>query len=125
LKGRLTGIVEPRRRASWPQWIALSPQAEPLFQRRFDGTSSRFFKRYDCSFSLGDSLRVPAARHDASWIAATKILLSENPSAVHPPRLWEHDIQVMVEGPGHVPMTRSSFKRQKADEGVAAKLLLG
>src|SRR5205807_2454645 len=58
------------------------------------------FARYDVSFSLGDSLR-PGCLADASdeaQFAELRVLGHLTQKA------WEHDVQVMIEGPGHVPM---------------------
>jgi phosphomethylpyrimidine synthase len=70
------------------------------------------FKRYDVSFSLGDSLR-PGCTHDASDAAQLAELKTLGQLTR---RAWEHDVQVMVEGPGHVPMDQIEFNVKKQME---------
>ena len=57
-------------------------------------------RRYDVSFSLGDGLRPGciADANDAAQFAELKTLGELTTIA------WQHDVQVMIEGPGHVPM---------------------
>src|SRR5476649_1847900 len=57
-------------------------------------------KQYDVSFSLGDGLR-PGSQHDANDAAQFGELetLGELTQIA-----WKHDVQTMIEGPGHVPM---------------------
>jgi phosphomethylpyrimidine synthase len=62
VKGRLTGIVS-RGGGILAQWMLYHHRQNPLFTR-FDDICE-IFKRYDCTFSLGDSLR-PGCQHDAS-----------------------------------------------------------
>ena len=97
VKGRITGIGAGVA-ASLPSGCCTTT-AEPLYTR-FDDICE-IFKRYDCTFSWRP-LRPPS--HDASDAAQ----LAE----LHPrrtdPSAWKHDVQVMVEGPGHVPLIRSS-----------------
>jgi phosphomethylpyrimidine synthase len=57
-------------------------------------------KAYDVSFSLGDGLR-PGCIQDANDEAQFSELKTLG-ELTH--RAWEHDVQVMIEGPGHVPM---------------------
>jgi len=70
------------------------------------------FKKYDVSFSLGDSLR-PGCAHDASDAAQLAELKTLGQLTR---RAWEHDVQVMVEGPGHVPMDQIEFNVRKQME---------
>src|SRR4028118_197438 len=58
------------------------------------------FKKYDVSFSLGDGLRPGslADANDAAQFAELDVLGELTLKA------WEHDVQVMIEGPGHIPM---------------------
>src|SRR5207245_2674018 len=63
---------------------------------------SKFFKEYDVSFSLGDGLR-PGCIADASdeaQFAELKTLGEQTKKA------WEDDVQVMIEGPGHIPIDK-------------------
>jgi phosphomethylpyrimidine synthase len=70
------------------------------------------FKKYDVTFSLGDGLR-PGCINDASdeaQFAELKVLGELTKKA------WEHDVQVMVEGPGHVPMDQIEMNIRKQQE---------
>lgn len=97
LKNRITGIVS-RGGALLYQWMKYNKKENPLFTQ-FDQICE-IFKKYDVSFSLGDSLR-PGCLHDATdraQIAELKILGKLTS------RAWKHGCQVMIEGPGHIPM---------------------
>ncbi|MCX5926242.1 MAG: phosphomethylpyrimidine synthase ThiC [Cyanobium sp. LacPavin_0920_WC12_MAG_63_22] len=109
VKGRLTGIVS-RGGGILAQWMLYHHKQNPLFTH-FDDIIE-IFKRYDCSFSLGDSLR-PGCQHDASDAAQLAELKTLGQLTR---RAWEHDIQVMVEGPGHVPMDQIEFNVKKQME---------
>jgi len=94
---RITGIVS-RGGALMAQWMMAKGLENPYFTH-FDALCE-IFKKYDVSFSLGDSLR-PGCLADASdqaQFAELKVLGYLTRKA------WEHDVQVMIEGPGHVPM---------------------
>ena len=109
VKSRLTGIVS-RGGGIIAQWMLYHHKQNPLYTHFRD--IIEIFKRYDCSFSLGDSLR-PGCLHDASDDAQ----LSELKTLGQLTRVaWEHDIQVMVEGPGHVPMDQIEFNVRKQME---------
>jgi phosphomethylpyrimidine synthase len=71
-----------------------------------------FLRKYDVSFSLGDSLR-PGCLHDASDAAQLAELKTLGQLTR---RAWEQDVQVMVEGPGHVPMDQIEFNVKKQME---------
>ncbi|MBI2104939.1 MAG: phosphomethylpyrimidine synthase ThiC [Candidatus Omnitrophica bacterium] len=97
VKSRITGIVS-RGGSLLAQWMAAHRAQNPLYER-FDDISE-ILRRHDVSYSLGDSLR-PGCLADASdeaQLAELKTLgeLTE--------RAWASDVQVMIEGPGHVPM---------------------
>jgi phosphomethylpyrimidine synthase len=94
---RITGIVS-RGGALMAQWMLANRQENPLYTH-FDAICE-IFKRYDVAFSLGDGLR-PGCLADASDDAqfAELRVLGELTR-----RAWAHDVQVMVEGPGHVPL---------------------
>ncbi len=99
---RITGIVS-RGGSLMAQWMIHHHKQNPLYTH-FDAICE-IFKQYDVSFSLGDSLR-PGCLHDASdqaQLAELKVLGDLTK------RAWEHDVQVMVEGPGHVPMDQIDF----------------
>lgn len=63
-------------------------------------------------FSLGDSLR-PGCLHDASDDAQLAELKTLGELTR---RAWTHNVQVMVEGPGHVPMDQIEFNVRKQME---------
>ena len=110
VKGRITGIVS-RGGGILAQWMLYHYKQNPLFTR-FDDICE-IFKRYDCTFSLGDSLR-PGCLHDASDEAQLAELKTLGELTR---RAWKHDVQVMVEGPGHVPMDQIEFNvRKQMDE---------
>jgi phosphomethylpyrimidine synthase len=94
---RITGIVS-RGGAIMAQWMMATGRENPWFTH-FDELCE-IFKKYDITFSLGDSLR-PGCLADASdqaQFAELKVLGHLTQQA------WKHDVQVMIEGPGHVPM---------------------
>ncbi len=109
VKNRLTGIVS-RGGGIIARWMLTHHKQNPLYTRFRDIID--IFQRYDVSFSLGDSLR-PGCLHDASdeaQLAELKTLGQLTRQA------WEHDVQVMVEGPGHVPMDQIEFNVRKQME---------
>jgi phosphomethylpyrimidine synthase len=109
VKTRLTGIVS-RGGGIIAKWMLHHKRQNPLYTRYDDIID--IFKRYDVSFSLGDSLR-PGCTHDASDAAQLAELKALGNLTR---RAWEHDIQVMVEGPGHVPMDQIEFNVKKQME---------
>ncbi len=109
VKGRLTGIVS-RGGGILAQWMLYHHKQNPLYTRFED--ICEIFKRYDCSFSLGDSLR-PGCLHDASDAAQLAELKTLGELTR---RAWKHDVQVMVEGPGHVPIDQIEFNVRKQME---------
>jgi len=94
---RITGIVS-RGGALMAQWMLAHKKQNPLYTH-FDKLC-QIFRKYDVSFSLGDGLR-PGCTADASDAAQFAELrtLGELTKVA-----WAHDVQVMIEGPGHVPM---------------------
>ena len=112
VKGRITGIVS-RGGGILAQWMLHHYKQNPLYTR-FDDICE-IFKRYDCTFSLGDSLR-PGCLHDASDEAQLAELKTLGELTK---RAWDHDVQVMVEGPGHVPMDQIEFNVRKQMEECA------
>jgi phosphomethylpyrimidine synthase len=94
---RLTGIVS-RGGSIMAKWC-LAHHKESFLYTRFDDICE-IMKAYDVSFSLGDGLR-PGSIYDANdeaQFAELKTLGELTQVA------WKHDVQVMIEGPGHVPM---------------------
>jgi len=103
---RITGIVS-RGGSLIAQWMMHHHKQNPLYTH-YDQICE-IFKKYDVSFSLGDGLR-PGCTADASdeaQFAELKVLGELTR------RAWEHDVQVMVEGPGHVPMDQIQMNVEK------------
>ncbi|PSP19663.1 MAG: thiamine biosynthesis protein ThiC [Cyanobacteria bacterium QS_8_64_29] len=109
VKNRLTGIVS-RGGGTLAKWMLHHHQQNPLYTH-FDDIIA-IFKKYDVSFSLGDSLR-PGCTHDASDEAQLAELRTLGQLTR---RAWQHDVQVMVEGPGHVPMDQIEYNVKKQME---------
>src|SRR5215468_7785371 len=96
---RITGIVS-RGGAILAQWMAHHHKQNFLYERFDDIT--RIMKKYDVSYSLGDGLR-PGCIADASDEAQFAELRTLGELTK---KAWESDVQVMIEGPGHVPMDK-------------------
>ena len=94
---RLTGIVS-RGGSIMASWC-LSHHKENFLYEHFDDICE-IMKKYDVSFSLGDGLR-PGSIADANDEAQFAELKTLGELTKH---AWEHDVQVMIEGPGHVPL---------------------
>jgi phosphomethylpyrimidine synthase len=94
---RVTGIVS-RGGSIMAAWC-LAHHEENFLYTNFDELC-RIFAEYDITFSLGDGLR-PGSIADANDEAQFAELRTLG-ELTH--RAWEYDVQVMVEGPGHVPM---------------------
>ncbi|MBJ7314149.1 phosphomethylpyrimidine synthase ThiC [Rugamonas sp. CCM 8940] len=94
---RLTGIVS-RGGSIMAKWC-LAHHKESFLYTHFNEICE-IMKAYDVSFSLGDGLR-PGSIYDANDEAQLGELktLGELTQIA-----WQHDVQVMIEGPGHVPM---------------------
>ncbi|MEC7573782.1 MAG: phosphomethylpyrimidine synthase ThiC, partial [Pseudomonadota bacterium] len=94
---RVTGIVS-RGGSIMAKWC-LAHHEESFLYTRFEEICE-IMKQYDVSFSLGDGLR-PGSNADANDEAQFAELetLGELTEIA-----WKHDVQVMIEGPGHVPM---------------------
>ncbi|MBZ5515575.1 MAG: phosphomethylpyrimidine synthase ThiC [Acidobacteriia bacterium] len=106
---RITGIVS-RGGAIMAQWSVENDQENFLYTRFED--ICRIFQKYDVSFSLGDGLR-PGCLADASdeaQFAELKVLGELTKKA------WEYDVQVMIEGPGHIPMDQIKLQVDKEIE---------
>ncbi len=106
---RITGIVS-RGGSILAQWMVENHKQNPLYDCFED--ICKIFRKYDVSFSLGDSLR-PGCLHDASdeaQFAELKTLGDLTKIA------WQHDVQVMIEGPGHVPMDQIKLQVDKEVE---------
>ncbi|RKZ15670.1 phosphomethylpyrimidine synthase [bacterium] len=94
---RVTGIVS-RGGSILAKWC-LSHHRENFLYTHFDDIAD-LMAQYDVSFSLGDGLR-PGCIADANDEAQLGELATLGELTK---RAWEHDCQVMIEGPGHVPM---------------------
>jgi phosphomethylpyrimidine synthase len=106
---RVTGIVS-RGGALMAQWMLANKAENPLYTH-FDDLCD-IFKRYDVTFSLGDGLR-PGCLADASDAAQFAELEALGELTR---KAWQHDVQVMVEGPGHVPLDQIPMNMQKERE---------
>ncbi len=94
---RVTGIVS-RGGSIMAKWCLIHHQ-ENFIYTHFDEICE-IMRAYDVSHSLGDGLR-PGSIADANDAAQFGELETLGELTK---RAWEHDVQVMVEGPGHVPM---------------------
>ncbi|MDM8561661.1 phosphomethylpyrimidine synthase ThiC [Candidatus Parabeggiatoa sp. HSG14] len=94
---RLTGIVS-RGGSIMAKWC-LSHHQESFLYTHFEEICE-IMKAYDVAFSLGDGLRPGAIAdaNDAAQFAELETLGELTKIA------WKHDVQTMIEGPGHVPM---------------------
>jgi phosphomethylpyrimidine synthase len=118
--GRKTGIVS-RGGSILAQWIEENGTQNPLYAK-FEAICE-IFAEHDVTFSLGDGLR-PGCLADASddaQFAELDTLGDLTRTA------WDHGIQVMVEGPGHVPLDEvtDNVERQQAVCDGAPFYLLG
>src|SRR6201987_2035103 len=103
---RVTGIVS-RGGSIMAKWCLAHPQASFLYTRFEEICEIR--KAYDVSFSLGDGLRPGsiADANDEAQFAELKTLGELTQVA------WKHDVQTMIEGPGHVPMHKIQVNMTK------------
>jgi phosphomethylpyrimidine synthase len=106
---RVTGIVS-RGGAILAEWMVKNHKQNFLYEYFED--ICKIFQKYDVSFSLGDGLR-PGSIADASdeaQFAELKTLGELTKIA------WKHDVQVMIEGPGHIPMDQIQMQVEKEKE---------
>src|SRR5215469_1458020 len=106
---RITGIVS-RGGSILAEWMVKNHKQNMLYEC-FDEIC-KIFAKCDVSFSLGDGLR-PGSVADASdeaQFAELKTLGELTKKA------WEYDVQVMIEGPGHIPMDQIELQVQKERE---------
>jgi len=94
---RVTGIVS-RGGSIMAKWC-LAHHKESFLYERFDEITE-IMKAYDIAYSLGDGLR-PGSIADANDEAQFAELYTLGELTK---RAWDQDVQVMIEGPGHVPM---------------------
>jgi phosphomethylpyrimidine synthase len=95
--GRITGIVS-RGGSLMAQWMMAHRQENPLYTHF--GELCEIMRKYDVTWSLGDGLR-PGCLADASDAAQFAELDTLGELTT---KAWEMGCQVMIEGPGHVPM---------------------
>ncbi len=108
-RNRITGIVS-RGGAILAEWMVKNHKQNPLYEH-FDEIC-KLFQKHDVSFSLGDGLR-PGCLADASdraQFAELKTLGELTKTA------WEFDVQVMIEGPGHIPLDQIALQVEKERE---------
>jgi phosphomethylpyrimidine synthase len=106
---RVTGIVS-RGGSILAEWMVRNHKQNLLYECFED--ICKIFQKYDVTFSLGDGLR-PGSLADASdeaQFAELKTLGELTRKA------WEYDVQVMIEGPGHIPMDQIEMQVQKENE---------
>ena len=95
--GRMTGIVS-RGGSIMAKWCLAHHQESFLYTHFAD--ICEIMKQYDVAFSLGDGLRPGSI-----WDANDEAQLGELKTLGELTQIaWQHDVQVMIEGPGHVPM---------------------
>jgi phosphomethylpyrimidine synthase len=117
---RVTGIVS-RGGSIMAKWC-LSHHRESFLYEHFDEITE-IMKAYDIAYSLGDGLR-PGSIADANDEAQFAELYTLGELTK---RAWEQDVQVMIEGPGHVPMhkIKENMDKQLAACGEAPFYTLG
>ncbi len=118
--GRVTGIVS-RGGSIMAKWC-LAHQRENFLYTHFEEICD-IMKAYDVSFSLGDGLRPGciADANDAAQFGELEALGELTKIA------WKHDVQTIIEGPGHVPMQliKENMDKQLRECGEAPFYTLG
>jgi len=106
---RITGIVS-RGGSILAEWMVKNHKQNFLYERFED--ICKIFQKHDVSFSLGDGLRPGslADASDAAQFAELKTLGELTKIA------WNYDVQVMIEGPGHIPMDQIQLQVEKEVE---------
>ena len=117
---RVTGIVS-RGGSIMAKWC-LAHHKESFLYERFEEICE-IMKAYDVAFSLGDGLRPGsiADANDAAQFGELETLGELTQIA------WKHDVQTMIEGPGHVPMhlIKENMDKQLCECGEAPFYTLG
>ena len=106
---RITGIVS-RGGSILAEWMVKNHRQNMLYERFED--ICKILRKYDVSFSLGDGLR-PGSLADASDEAQFAELETLGELTK---KAWEYDVQVMIEGPGHIPMDQIQLQVEKEVE---------
>ena len=109
VKDRITGIVS-RGGSIMAQWMLEHHKQNPYYTH-WDKVLE-ICKRYDVTISAGDGLR-PGCLHDASDAAQFAELKTLGELTT---KAWEKDVQVMIEGPGHVPFDQIEMNVKKEME---------
>ena len=109
VKDRITGIVS-RGGSIIAQWMLEHHKQNPYYTH-WDKVLE-ICKRYDVTISAGDGLR-PGCLHDASDAAQFAELKTLGELTT---KAWEKDVQVMIEGPGHVPFDQIEMNVKKEME---------
>ncbi len=102
VKNRLIGIVS-RGGSLLAKWCLVHNAENPMYTLWDD--ICQILRRHDVSFSIGDGLR-PGGLADATDLAQLAELQTIGELTE---RAWRHGVQVMVEGPGHVPFDQIEF----------------
>ncbi len=102
VKNRLIGIVS-RGGSLLAKWCLVHNAENPMYTLWDD--ICKILRRHDVSFSIGDGLR-PGGLADATDLAQLAELQTIGELTE---RAWRHGVQVMVEGPGHVPFDQIEF----------------
>lgn len=106
---RVTGIVS-RGGAILAQWMELYKKQNPFYEH-FDKVLE-IAGKYDVTLSLGDAMR-PGCTHDASDAAQFAELTTLGELTL---QAWEKDVQVMIEGPGHIPLDQVEMNMRREIE---------
>jgi phosphomethylpyrimidine synthase len=102
VKNRLIGIVS-RGGSLLAKWMLVKKQQNPMYTLWEDICD--VMRRYDVSFSIGDGLR-PGGLADATDLAQLAELSTLGELTE---RAWRKGVQVMIEGPGHVPFDQIEY----------------
>ncbi|MES0488662.1 MAG: phosphomethylpyrimidine synthase ThiC [Leptospirales bacterium] len=106
---RITGIVS-RGGAILAQWMESHHKQNPFYDNWDD--ILKICQKHDVVLSLGDAMR-PGSTHDASDEAQLAELETLGELTL---KCWEKEVQVMIEGPGHVPLDEVEWNMHKQME---------
>ncbi len=109
VRKRITGIVS-RGGSILAHWMVENHKQNFLYEHFED--ICKLFQKYDVAFSLGDGLR-PGCLADASDEAQFSELRVLGELTL---KAWQYDVQVMIEGPGHIPMDQIKLQVDKEVE---------
>ena len=112
-------------RTAWPEFMLKDPVSNPIWYLLYErfGEICDIMRRYDVSFSLGDGLR-PGSIADAN----DRAQFAELETLGELTRIaWDKGCQVMIEGPGHIPMhkIKVNVEKQLEECGEAPFYTLG